>query len=225
MGRGYPAVLSFILSIPFFAFGGLLVLGPFDGGLIPGVTVPQSDLHLIGLSILVFSLFILAGGFYFQYISRPSAPQLREDEEIVDNRHPSQRVAITKATVGIPLLIITGYLLFFTTIPYVYPTLTLIFGLFFFSSGLKTYWANTLTAYYVTTRRVIKEYRFLALRRQEIPLDKVRGVEERKSVSEAIVGLGNIRVVSGGGGGSVRISMRNISESTEVAEMLRKLMD
>lgn len=224
MGRGYPALWSTLLSIPFASAGAYLFLMQQSGFSLPGVTLPASDLQLLGVPLMVFGAFVFVIGLYFQIVSAPSAPRLQENEDVVDSRHPSQRVALSKIIIGIPILGVAGYLLFFTLVPYVYPTIIFVVGLYFFSSGLKTYWANTLTSYYVTTQRVMKEYRFLSLRRQEIPLDKIRGVEERKSITEAVVGLGNIQVASGGGGGSVRIVMRNVGDSTGFADELRNLM-
>lgn len=96
-------------------------------------------------------------------------------------------------------------------------------GLFFFSTGLHTYWINTLTTYYVTNQRLIKEYRFISLVRQELPFEKVRGVQERKSVWETLVGLGNVRVASGGGG-TLEIVIRNIYHPTDFADEIRNLV-
>jgi len=106
-----------------------------------------------------------------------------------------------------------------------YPTSSFVVGLYFFSSGVKTYWINTLTLYIITSKRVISEYRFISLRRQEIPLNKIRGIEERKSILETLAGLGNIWVASGGGGGSVRVNMKNIEKSSQFASRLRELVD
>ncbi|MFC7078786.1 PH domain-containing protein [Halorussus caseinilyticus] len=96
-------------------------------------------------------------------------------------------------------------------------------GLYAFSSGLYTYWTNSLTTYYVTSRRIIKEYRFLSLVRREIPREKVRGVQERKSAIEALVGLGNVLVASGGGR-SLEIRMRNMEQSESFADSIRTLI-
>lgn len=224
MARGKPALWSTLLGVPFLAVGAYLYWLHESGLIISGMTIPASDLRPLSLPIAVFGGFILLIGLYIEFVAAPSAPQLQDGEEIVDIRHPSQRVAISKLLIGIPALVVAGYLLFFTVVPYVYPTVALLVGLYFFSSGLKIYWANTLTSYYITTQRVIKEYRFLSLRRQEIPLEKIRAIEERKSVTEAIVGLGNIQIASGGGGGSVRIIIRNLGNSTGFADELRTLM-
>lgn len=222
MARGYPAIWSTLLSLPFVGSGAYLFLIPQEQLELPGTTIPPSDLQLIGVSLAIFGVFIFAIGLYVQ-VAAPPKPRFREDEDVIEKRKPSQRVAISKILVSAPFLGVAAYLLFYTIMPYVYPTIPFVIGLYFFSMGIKTYWVNTLTSYYVTSKRVISQYRFISLRRQEIPLDKVRGTEERKSFLEALVGLGNIRVASGGGGGSVQIKIRNIGESTEFADEIRRL--
>lgn len=224
VARGKPAVWSTLLGVPFLAVGAYLYWLHESGLVISGMTIPPSDLRLLSAPIAVFGGFILLIGLYIQFVAAPSGPRLQEGEEIVRTQHPSQTVALVKVAIGAPALVGAGYLLFFTVKPYVYPTVALVIGLYFFSSGLKIYWTNTLTTYYITTHRVLKEYRFLSLRRQEIPLEKIRAVDERKSLTEAMVGLGNIQIASGGGGGSVSIMMRNINDSTGFADKLRTLI-
>lgn len=224
MGRGLPAIWSTLLSLPFIGAGAYLYLTPNQYLELPTSTVTSANLELAGAALIIFGLFILMIGVYVQFVS-PTSPSFHGDEEVVDNRTPSQRVALTKIVFGLPFLGASMYLLFFTLIPYVYPTGALAIGLFFLSSGIKTYWANTLTSYYVTSKRVISEYRFISLRRKEIPLTKVRAVEERRSPSEVLVGLGNVRIASGGGGGSVRINIRNIGDPTGFADEIRELIN
>lgn len=210
MARGKPGLWSAVLGLPFILAGGWLYVG-------------QSDYPpVIGLPFVAFGLFIIIVGLYVHLVS-PSAPRLGDDEVLVEKRHPTQRVALVKIGAGFPLLGLTVYYLFFTFHPYVYPTLTLVIGLYLFSTGLQTYWTNSLTTYYVTTDRVIKEYRLLSLVRQEIPREKIRGVQERKSATEALVGLGNVLVASGGGR-SLRVTMRNMEESEEFADSIRNLL-
>ncbi|MFC7097170.1 PH domain-containing protein [Halobaculum marinum] len=210
MARGKPAVWSTILGLPFIVAGVYVYVG--------GLEVPP----LVGLPFAVFGGFIVVMGFYIHFVAAPESPTMRDDEHIVDKRHPTQRVALVKICLGLPLLAATVYLMFFSQVPYVYPTVTLLVGLYFFSKGLEVYWSNSLTTYYLTNRRMIREYRLISLIRQELPLDKVRGVEERKSVTEALVGLGNVKVASGGGGGSLKIVMRNMEQSTKFADQIRE---
>ncbi|WP_135825327.1 PH domain-containing protein [Halorussus ruber] len=210
MARGAPALWSTLLGLPFVVVGGWLYVGQ--------TTYPS----VIGLPFAFFGAFVVGIGAYVHVVS-PTEPRLSDGEELVEKRHPTQRVARVKIVVGLPLLVATIYLLFFTTVPYVYPTATFVVGLYAFSSGLYTYWTNSLTTYYVTTRRIIKEYRFLSLVRREIPREKIRGVQERKSAIEALVGLGNVLVASGGGR-SLEIRMRNMERSESFADSIRNLV-
>lgn len=205
-----PAVWSSVLGAPFVLTGGWLYLGQVE---FPPV---------MGLPFALFGLFIVVVGLYIQ-VAGSSEPRLQDGEEVIEKRYPTQRVAFVKVGVGLPLLVATGYTLFFTHLPYVYPTVTLLPGLYAFSTGLHTYWTNTLTSYWVTSDRIIKEYRFLSLVRQEIPHSKVRGVQERKSITESLVGLGNVRVASGGGH-SLEIVMPNMVDSEGFADAVRSLL-
>lgn len=224
MDRGLPAVWSFIIALPFIGSGGYLLSIARSGFELAEATLSPSDLQLSGSSLIVFGSFIFIVGLYVQFVS-PEEPRLQENENLIDYRNPSQRVAASKLFLSIPFLGLSTYLLFFTVVPYVYPTIALAIGLFLFSSGIKTYWANTLTSFYITSKRVISEYRFISLRRKEIPLTKVRAVEERRSIMEVLTGLGNVRIASGGGGGSVRITIHNISNSTQFADEIRGLIN
>lgn len=210
MGRGKPAFWSTLLGIPFIVAGMWLYIGQQE---YPPVT---------GLPFIGFGIFIVLIGFYVHAVE-PEALRTGDGEEIVATRHPTQRVARIKVAIGFPLLILTLYLLYFTQVPYVYPTVTLIVGLYTFSVGLHTYWTNSLTTYYLTTDRVLKEYRFLSLVRQEIPREKIRGVQERKSFTESLVGLGNV-IVASGGGRSLEIRMRNMERSGTFAAEVREIV-
>lgn len=212
MARGRPIVWSTILGLPFVLVGGLLYLQE--------TRLPTS----VGPPFLLFGVFITGIGAYVQWISTPEQPRLREGEELIDYRHPTQRVAAVKIALGYPFLLATIYLLVFTFRPYIYPTATLVIGLYLFSTGLYTYWTNSLTTYFITSNCVLKEYRFISRIRQEVPLEKIRGVEERRSITEAFVGLGNIRIASGGGGGSLEVVMKNMDKPTEFANQLRDLI-
>lgn len=209
MTRGKPAIWSSFLGLPFIFTGGWLYLGQ--------VEYPP----VVGVPFALFGLFIIVIGGYIHAVG-PSEPRIQSGEEVLEKRHPIQRVALVKIGIGLPLLVVTVFLLFFTRVPYVYPTAALLVGLYVFSTGLHTFWTNTLTSYYVTTDRIIKEYRFLSLVRREIPHSKVRGVQERKSITESLVGLGNVRVASGGGQ-SLEIIMANMEASEGFADSIRNL--
>jgi len=210
MARGLPALWSALLGAPFVAGGAHVFLND------PNPTVPAET----GLPILAFGLFVVVLGLYIHYVASPDTPTMSDGEEILDTRQPVNRAAIAKTVIGSCALLVAAYYLFLTTRPYVYPTVPFVVGLYMFSTGLFTYWTNTLTTYYVTDRRLIKEYRFISLVRQELPFKKVRGVEQRKSIWEALVGLGNVRVASGGGG-ALEIVVSNIYRSNAFASEIR----
>lgn len=212
MARGLPAVWSTALGLIFGAIGIYLYAGQN--------TYPS----LFGAPFILFGLFIIIIGAYVHFVAAPEPPSIQEDETIIETRSPTQKVAFLKIAVSLPFLLVAVYLLFFTLVPYVYPTATLLLGLYLLSSGLLTYWKNTLTTYYVTTKRVIKVYRFISIVQQEVPLIKVRGVEERRSFTETLVGLGNIRIASGGGGGTLEVVVKNIEDSTDFADEIRNLL-
>lgn len=212
MTRGLPAVWSTALGFIFGVVGIYLYAGQ------------NTHPSLFGAPFILFGLFIIIIGVYVHFVAAPHPPSIQQNEAIIETRNPTQKVAFLKIAVSLPFLLVAIYLLFLTLVPYVYPTTTLLLGLYLLSSGLLTYWKNTLTSYYVTTERVIKVYRFISLVQQEVVLNKVRGVEERRSFTEAIVGLGNIRIASGGGGGTLEVVVKNVEDSTEFADEIRSLI-
>jgi len=211
MARGRPIIWSALFGILFIASGAYAYFGQHNA--------PKE----IGLPFIVFGAFIVLVGSYIEYVAAPDKPEMDEDEEIIDTRSPVQRAAIAKMILGSASLGVFIYLILFTFAPYIYPIAALIPGLYLFSTGLFAYWTNTLTTYYITNQRFIKEYRFISLVREELRLNKVRGVSEQKSIWEALVGLGNVQV-SSGGGQSLQITARNIFKSTTFADEVRKLL-
>lgn len=208
MARGLPGVWSALIGLPLIGVGAYVVLAETQ--------FPAT----FGYPYILFGGFVLLLGLYIHIVAAPEGPTLREGEEMIATRQPIQRASTVKVALGFPILLVATYLFLFTRQPYVYPTVALVVGLYLFSTGLQTYWANSLTTYYLTNERVIREYRLVSLVRQEVPLSKVRGVEERKSLVEAMVGLGNIRVASGAG--SLQVVMANIRESAEFADRIRE---
>lgn len=198
------------MSLPFFA----------GGGYVYAATTPYPE--LLGLPLVLFGAFVFGMGWYIHLVAMPPSPTLREGEEIIGTRSPTQKAALAKVFLGVPFLVCAGWLLLFTNVPYIYPTLVFVVGLYSFSTGILTYWKNSLTTYFITDERVISEFRLLSLVRTEVPLRKIRAVKESKSPIEAMVGVGNIQVSSGGGAG-LGITIRNVDAATEFADELRRL--
>jgi hypothetical protein len=211
MARGRPILWSALFGLLFIISGTYTYFGQ---NYAPGG---------IGLPFITFSIFIMTVGTYIEYVAAPDKPDMHEGEAIIDTRSPVQRAAVVKMIIGVSALGVFLYLYLLTFLPYIYPIAALITGLYLFSTGLFAYWTNTLTTYYITNQRFIKEYRFISLVRQELRLNKVRGVEESKSIWEALVGLGNVQVFSGGGQ-SLQITAQNIFKSTSFADQIRKLL-
>lgn len=210
MARGLPGVWSSMLSVPFLSSGSYVYLAD----------TPYPE--LLGLPLLIFGLFVLLMGWYIHLVAQPPAPTLRDGEETVVTRHPTQKAALVRVFLALPPLVLAGYLLRSTNVPYVYPTIAFAIGMYLVSVGIRTYWTNSLTTYFVTDERVISEFRLLSLVRTEVPLRKIRAVKETKSPIEALVGVGNVRVSSGGGTG-LGVTIRSINSVTEFADELRKL--
>ncbi|MFC6990271.1 PH domain-containing protein [Haloplanus sp. GCM10025708] len=170
--------------------------------------------------LIVFGLFVFGVGLYVHFVAAPEAPRMRENEAVVDERDPAQRNALAEAFVSVPFLGVGGYLLYFTQTPLVYPTAVLALGLYLFSRGVHRYWRNTLTTYFVTNQRVIEEYRFISLIRNEVPHEKVRAVEERRSAWDSLFGLGNVAVRSGASG-DLTVSVDEVYDPAEFADVVR----
>lgn len=217
MARGLPAVWSAVFGGPLIGAG--IYLFGFQSA-VPIVESQPDAPPLAGLLLAAFGCFVVALGAYVRYLGAPDAPRMREAEEILDQRDPAQRNALAETFLSMPILGAGGYLLYFTERPLVYPTVALAVGFYLFSRGIHRYWRNTLTTYYLTNQRVLEEYRFVSLVRDEVPLGKVRGVQERRTIWESLFGLGNVAVRSGAASG-LTVSVDNIYDSTEFADLVR----
>lgn len=217
MTRGRPALWSSVLGLPFVAVAGYIGLLQDEYPLLANQpTAPTGA----GVVLGAFGLFVVGLGVYVQLAPTPGVPRMREGEWVVDDRNPAQRSALARAFVSVPFLATGLHLLYFTEHPLVYPAVTLSVGLYLFSTGLYEYWRNTLTSYVLTNRRMIEEYRFISLSRTEVPLEKVRAVEERRSAWESLFGLGNVLVRAGATGG-MTVAIRSVYDSTEFADVVR----
>jgi membrane protein YdbS with pleckstrin-like domain len=221
MTRGHPAAWSTVFGTPFLACGvyvyALQSRYPLLGD---GPTAPP----VAGVPLALFGLFVVGLGLYVQVAGLPGSPRMRENERVVYDRTPAQRSALLKTFSSVPFLALGLDLLYFTASPLVYPTVVLVVGLYLFSTGIHEYWRNTLTRYVLTNRRMVEEYRFVSLVRNEVPLEKVRAVEERRSILDTLFGLGNVHVRAGATG-DLSVTVRSVYDSTPFADAIRDEMD
>ena len=220
MSRGLPAVWSAVFGAPFVAAGTYVYAFQSRYPLTAdGPTAPP----VAGVPLVLFGLFVVGLGLYVRFAGTPGRPTMREGERVVAERTPAQRSALAKAFSSVPFLAGGLDLLYFTARPLVYPTVALVVGFYLFSTGVHEYWRNTLTRYVLTNRRVMEEYRFVSLVRNELPLEKVRAVRERRSALDALFGLGDVRVRAGATG-DLSVTVRAVYESTEFADEVRREM-
>ncbi|MES3518238.1 MAG: PH domain-containing protein [Natronomonas sp.] len=229
MPQGKPALWGSVLGVPFLFAGSYVYLFELQDGSTEieflGTTLSGGHLthpEFFAIPLVAFGGFVILMGAYVQIVA-PQPPVFGEGETVIEKRRPTQRVARAKILSGLPFLFFTFYLLEFTIVPYVYPTGVFVVGLGLLSSGLYRYWRNTLTEYYITSERVIRNYRFLSLSQKEIPLEKVRGIEEARSVTETMLDIGSVKIASAGGGGTVTLRVTNIRHPSEFANEIRKL--
>ncbi len=202
-------VVSVLVGFPFFAVGMF--------GLINDDLSDQASLVVL----LVGGLMVLVG-VYVTVISRPNL-NLMPGEEALVFRHPSMRPAFARMAMSLPFLAAAGYMLEFTTLPYVYPFIPFIVAIYFYFRGVVTYWINHHTTYYVTNRRAVQMYRFFWLDTIEIPVASINSISETRSFIEMISGRGSI-VVASGIGARHKVRIQEIDDPGPVAEVLRGLL-
>ena len=202
-------VVSVLVGSPFFAVG---LFGLINDDLSDQVSL---------VVILVGGLVVLIG-IYVTVLSRPRL-NLMPGEEALISRHPSMRPAFTRMLMSVPFLVATGYMLEFTTLPYVYPFVPFLIAVYFYLRGVVTYWMNHHTTYYVTNRRAVQMYRFIWLDTTEIPVHSINSISETRSFMEMISGRGSV-VVASGIGARHKIRIQEIDNPGPVAEVLRSLL-
>ncbi|MFC6952431.1 PH domain-containing protein [Halorubellus litoreus] len=206
MARGRPAAVGGLIAALLAALG----LGvQFDQTpLPPGLGTP---LLLVGL--LVFAVGVRANQL------APERPTYRDGEEEVLQYNPVQTPAIATMALGVLGFVATGYLLYFTRTPYVYPTVTGLVALALLVSGGATYYRNSLTTYYVTTERAIREYRMFSVDRSDVDIDAVGGVNRTDSRIERLVDAGTVTMRSP----STSVTFRSITDPETVRNEIDQL--
>lgn len=118
---------------------------------------------------------------------------------------------------------LTIYFYYFTEVPYAVPTITYIIWFIIFYRGISLTLIYRRTIYYVTNKRVLREYRFVKLKSNEIPIPQIRAIEESRSILGNMFNLGDVNIFSGQSK-SMIVKFANISNSTKVANEIRKLV-
>lgn len=193
---------------------GALLGAPTVGGGVYAFTAGTGAPGAIGYPLVVLGAAVVSIGVYVQSVS-PEAVVADPVEEF----KPSQLGAYLLGIGSLPFLIATLYLLYGTTIPYLWPTLTFISFIMLFVQGSVRYWQNTLTTYYITGDRVISEYRFLSLKRSSINHDDITNVARVQSVTETLTGLGTVRVTVAGSG----LTLRDLDRPAEAEQTLNAM--
>jgi membrane protein YdbS with pleckstrin-like domain len=181
MARGVPHLWGAGLGIPTFLGGAYVVV---TGGT---ETAPAG----LGYPFVILGAVALLLGVYVSRVS-PEPPEV----EPIEVFKPSQLSAYLLGVASLPVFVVTLYFLFWTRIPYVWPTLSFVLFVILFVKGLVRYWQNSLTTYYVTEDRVISEYRFIGMKRNSANITEIGNIDRHQSPVETLTGLGNVTVRS-----------------------------
>ena len=222
-------LVSAILATPFLLFGvyglltqsqGIEFLQGFQG--VEGAEVTKIPLWAsivilaVGGSLMVIGLYMSLAGI------APSPPLVAGETEIV-MRHPTMKPAYARILISTPFFLGAGYMFIATALPYVYPFVLFLAGLYLFFKGAMRYLRNLHITYTVTDRRVVHMYRFLWLNTKEIPVSRIISISEARNFFEIITGRGSVVVASGIGQRQV-IRIEEISDPGPVAEALRTML-
>ncbi|ELZ27037.1 membrane-flanked domain protein [Halogeometricum pallidum JCM 14848] len=212
MKRTLPAVWSSIVASPFLVVG---VDGYVNALALQVPTALSQVALLVGLSIALFGIYVhaVAG----------SAFEPEVTERSLNNATPRTPFVRAKAVVGLCGLCLACYWLFYTHVPYVYPTIALVVGALLFATGVWTYWLNSLTTYYLTNKRLVTETRLLGTNHKNVQLEMVKTRTVARPFYLRLFGLGNIKLDTG----ARRLALvRHIREAKEfersIADAIQK---
>ena len=197
-------------------------------------------LKRLGVSVIMAGPFILAGFYGAQDPEFPGwasavvllvglalgfagvvpAPSLVAGERILVTRHQTMKPAFARMIMSIPFFVVAAYLFELTDVPYVFPFVFFLVGLYLFFKGTMRYLRNLHITYTVTDRRVVHLYRFLWLHTKEIPAARIISISEARNFFEIITGRGSV-VVSSGIGERQTIRMDDVSNPGPIAESIR----
>ncbi|PKB64730.1 MAG: hypothetical protein BZY80_02145 [SAR202 cluster bacterium Io17-Chloro-G2] len=199
-----------------------IIAGPFLLGGVYGFVIgnftPWASMVVLGVGGLL--MFV---GLYMSLTGVVPSPSILPGETQLETRHPTMKPAYARMVFSLPFLFGALYMGFYSELPYVYPTVLFVVGLFFFFKGAMRYLRNLHITYTVTDRRVVHMYRFLWLNTKEIPVSRIISISEARSFFEIITGRGSVVVASGIGERQV-IRIEDINDPGPVAESLRALL-
>lgn len=206
---GKVAVNLLIGGLPFFAAGVFLLSDDDLASQIP----ERAPWVVISVGAA-----IIAAGFFVSLVARPRLA-LTSGERVLEERHPSLKPPFVRMIIGVLLLAASGYMLWFTLLPYILPVTSFFIGMYVYLRGVATYWINHHTAYYATNNRVVHLYRFLWLKRAAIPIDSLQFAETTKSLIEILTGRGNVRVE----GARRNVNMREIDNPDPMEQIINEM--
>ena len=201
-------IISGLISVPFFVLG-ISQLAAAD------------ELNSFAFVSLIIGILLLLIGTYISISAVAPEPPLQDSETELARRHPSMKPAIARIVIGLPFLVVAGYLFQATNIPYVYPFLVFLVGMYLFFQGAIRYIRNLHTTYVVTDLRAMKMYRFLWLNTREIPVSRIVSISEARGLFELLTNRGTVVVASGVGERQI-VRMQDITNPAPVADVLRQ---
>lgn len=212
MARGWPAFWTTLIALPFLLGGSYVYLYmpeyPTSTGTVP----------------ILFAVFMILLGLYVHVLVAPEPPAMQPGEKLHIAVSPFSWASIRPFSFFLTFFVVTVYLRFNTDLPVLLPAAAMVVTLYFLVTGLVRYWKSSLTVHYVTSRRIITDYRFLWVIRVEVPLPKITGLEQRKTVLESLMGIGNVVLVTGAGGRRpARIEMHDIRNAMQVRKTIAAL--
>ena len=222
-------LVSAILATPFLLFGvyglltqtqGMEFLQGFQG--VEGAEVATIPLWA-SVVILVVGGCLMAIGLYMSLAGIAPSPPLVAGETEIIMRHPTMKPAYARMLASTPFFIGAGYMVVATLLPYVYPFVLSLIGLYLFVKGAMRYLRNLHITYTVTDRRVVHMYKFLWLNTKEIPVSRIISISEARNFFEILTGRGSVVVASGIGQRQI-IRIEEISDPGPVADALRSLL-
>ena len=203
-------LVSALIAVPFLLAG---VYGFVIGDFPPWASV---TILLVGAALMILGLYMSLTGVV------PSSPLVPGERQLV-MRRPAQKPAYARIIFSIPFFLGALYMLGFTELPYVYPFVPFVAGMYFFFKGAMRYLRNLHITYTITDRRIVHMYRFLWLNTKEIPVGRIISISESRSFFEILTGRGSVIVASGIGERQV-IRIEEINDPGPVAETLRTLL-